>query len=104
MTKIHVSLATYGELYRELERAGRTLNDGKPLTIEKGEAIIPPVDFRLSGLRQNCLVAASNIFKNSEGNHNALEFINFCEALFNWSLKGDKPEVPKLNTWANQKG
>lgn len=106
MTKLTVSLATYGEIFKLLEREGRSVNDGKPLTLEKGDAIMPPVDFRLAGLRQNCLMAASNIFKNTEENYNATNFINFCDALFNWSLKGDKPEDtnPKPQGWGKPQG
>lgn len=90
MTKLTISIHAYGEIFKALEREGRSINDGKPLTLEKGDALVPPMDLRLVGMRQNVLMAASNIHKQSVGDFDAESFIKFCDKLFDWSLNGKK--------------
>lgn len=96
MTKIVVSNDTYSELSLTLKRLGRELNDGSPLTIEKSDAIFPPQDFRMVAVRQNCLMAASEVFKSSALD-TPEEFLNIANQIFDWCLSGkvDTTENPK---------
>lgn len=87
--KIEVSDQCYNELAVVLKRNGREINDGKPLEIQRGDAIMPPRDFRLVAIRQNCLIAAAEVYKNKEG---PIEFITIAQEIFNWVLNGEKDE------------
>lgn len=93
MTKLTVSEVCYNELSIVLKRLGREINDGTPLAIEKGDAIIPPHDFRFVAIRQNCLMSAAQAYqppRNASGDptHNPMQFLNFCDDIFNWCLNG----------------
>lgn len=86
--KILVSNPTYNEIKVLLAQQGKEINDGAPLTIEKGTAITPPTDFRFVAIRQNCLMAASEVFKSS-AKDTPEEFINIAQNIFNWCLNGE---------------
>ena len=111
MAKLIVSMATYGELYSQLEKQGQSLNNGQVLTIEKGTAVMPPVDFRLVAVRQNCLEAASTAYipevVKDYNKQDDVRFIQFCESIFQWCLNGvdrTNPEPvakPKSETKSN---
>lgn len=91
--KIEVSDQCYNELAVVLKRNGREINDGKPLEIQRGDAIMPPRDFRLVAIRQNCLIAAAEVYKNipyKEGERDV--FITTAQEIFNWVLNGEKDE------------
>ncbi len=102
MTKLTVSMAVYGELYSLMEKQGLSLNNGQPLTIEKGTAVMPPIDFRMAALRQNCLEAASVAYipptKNDFNVQDDAKFIEFCESIFQWCLNGVKEPEQKSET------
>lgn len=85
MTKLNVSEPTFNELSILLKRLGREINDGKPLEIQKGDAIMPPHDFRMVAIRQNCLIAAAEAWKNSDKKQT---FLECAENIFNWVLNG----------------
>jgi len=87
--KISVSEPTYNEISILLKRLGREINDGAPLTIEKGDAIMPPYDFRMVAVRQNCLIAAAEVYKARE---NEDGFLKVAEEIFNWVLNGAENE------------
>lgn len=84
--RLEVSEPTYNELLILLKRAGKEINDGSPLTIEKGTAIMPPHDFRMVAIRQNCLIAAAEVYKNMA---NETSFLNIADEIFEWCLKGN---------------
>lgn len=89
--KIVVSNECYSEISTVLKRIGREINDGAVISLEKGDAIVPPQDFRMVAIRQNCLGAATEIFKNTpyahgEGN----KFLEIAEGIFKWSLSGER--------------
>lgn len=88
MAKIQVSAGCYNELSQAIKRTGREINDGAPLTVEKGEAIFPPYDFRMVVVRQNCLMSAAEVFKNSALDTSE-EFLNIAQNIFNWCLNGE---------------
>lgn len=105
MTKLSVSNPTYNEIKVLLAQQGKEINDGSPLTIEKGTAIMPPHDFRMVAIRQNCLMAASEVLK-LETNTDTELFLNVSEQIFNWCLNGkelDKNLTPNTTeatkTW-----
>lgn len=88
--KILVSNPTYNEIKVLLAQQGKEINDGSPLTIEKGTALMPPHDFRLVAVRQNCLMAASEVFKINEG-----DFLQIAQDIFNWCLTGENVTTGK---------
>lgn len=81
--KIQVSNECFSEMSIALKRVGREINDGTVISLEKGDAIVPPQDFRLVAVRQNCLMAASEVFKINEG-----DFLKIAQDIFNWCLSG----------------
>lgn len=87
MTKLVVSDQTYNEISVNLKRLGREINDGKGLVLERGDAIIPPHDFRMVAIRQNCLMAAAEVFKNVNAG-NTDDFIEIAQDIFKWTLDG----------------
>ena len=83
--KLSVSQPTFNELMVLLKRQGKDLNDGMTtLTIEKGNAIMPPYDFRIIAVKQNCLIGAAEIYKNNP----ALDFLEIAQDIFKWCLSG----------------
>jgi hypothetical protein len=93
MAKIEVSNSTYNEISVLLKRQGREINDGMALSIEKGTAIVPPHDFRMVAVRQNCLMSAAQAYQPShdasgDAVHDSNKFLNFCDEIFNWCLNG----------------
>lgn len=99
--KLTVSNECYSELSIALKRIGREINDGTALSIEKGDAIFPPQDFRMVAIRQNCLGAAAEVLK-LETNTNTELFLNVAQAIFDWCLNG-KIEEPTTITLTEKK-
>lgn len=104
--KLLVSMGTFGELTTLMERNGRTLNDGKEITIESNDAVIPPIDFRLAALRQNCLAEVVKVYKTPIEKdfevNNVDDFIRFFDKVFQYVFKGEMstPAVEKSkSTW-----
>lgn len=92
--KLQVSNSCYNEISIALKRVGREINDGAIISLEKGDAIIPPQDFRMTAIRQNCLMAASAVFKDA-AKETAEEFLEIANKIFNWSLTGEGTEQLK---------
>lgn len=88
MAKIKVSAECFNEISQTLKSIGREINDGAIISLEKGDAIIPPYDFRMVVVRQNCLMGAAEVFKNA-ANEDVVEFINISQQIFNWVLNGE---------------
>lgn len=102
MAKLSVSLPTYNEIASLLEKEGIKINDGQPLTIEKGTALVPPVDFRLITIRRDCADITSKVWKYGESNET---YIQCCNSLYEFVLDGKvkppeelKAEPKKKNT------
>lgn len=100
-------MSTYGELFTLLKQQGIEINDGQALTIEKGTALVPPVDFRMVALRQNCLDAAARAyvapFNSKEFNvQDDARFIKFCEAIYQWAFTGKAPDILETTNYLNQ--
>ena len=88
MAKIKVSADCFNEISQTLKSMGREINDGAIISLEKGDAIIPPYDFRMVVVRQNCLMGAAEVFKNA-AKETPEEFINIANQIFNWCLNGE---------------
>lgn len=78
--KIIVSLPTFNEIASLIEKEGNgaKINDGKGgITLEKGTAIMPPIDFRLVQMRQNCadIAAKCNPSDLVEASNKLYEFV-----------------------------
>ena len=105
--KISVSEIVFNELSIALKRVGREINDGTSLSIEKGDAIMPPHDFRMVAIRQNCLIAAAQAYQPNRNASNdpiqdGAKFLNFCDEIFNWCLNGK--DIDKNPDKATTKG
>lgn len=59
--KLIVSVQTYNEISFLLEKEGLKINNGNALTLEKGVALVPPIDYRLVTIRRDCVIEASKI-------------------------------------------
>lgn len=101
MSKLTVSNPTYNEIKLLLSQQGKEINDGSPLAIEKGTAITPPQDFRMVAIRQNCLMAASEVFKNIALDDEAA-FLNIADNIFNWCLNGKELDKNLSTTVAKE--
>jgi hypothetical protein len=85
--KLEVSEQCYNEISVLLKRQGREINDGQAIQIEKGTAIMPPYDFRMVAVRQNCLMAATEVYKCDQ----SCDFLYIAQQIFDWALNGTKP-------------
>ena len=102
--KLSVSSETFNEIKTLLAQQGKEINDGAPLQIEKGTAISPPYDFRMVVVRQNCLMAAAEVFKNS-ANESIDEFLNISKGIYEWVLNGEnKAKEPFVEGVSNAVG
>jgi hypothetical protein len=86
--KIKVSASCFNEISQALKIIGREINDGAVISLEKGDAIIPPYDFRMVVVRQNCLMGAAEVFKNA-ASETPEEFIKISQQIFKWVLDGE---------------
>lgn len=97
--KITVSLPTFNEIASLIEKEGGKINDGKAVEISKGTAILPPVDFRLVQMRQNCADIAVK--------SNPANLVQVANELYEFVLNGkveenknkitvEKPQTAKL--------
>lgn len=107
MATLQLSMSSYGEIFTLLKRQGIEINDGQALTIEKGTALVPPVDFRMVALRQNCLDAAARAYVapvNSKDFNvqDDARFIKFCEAIYQWAFTGKAPDILETTNYLNQ--
>lgn len=85
--KLIVSVPTFNEIAGLLEKEGHKVN-GVSLTLEKGTALIPPIDYRLVTIRRDCVIEATKIFNIQEYNHD--DFINLTDQIYQYVLKGEK--------------
>ncbi len=59
--KLVVSVPTYNEIAGLLEKEGVKINSDRALTLEKGVALAPPIDYRRVTIRRDCVIEASKI-------------------------------------------
>lgn len=89
--KIVVSLPTFNEIASLIKKEDGEINDGKSITIEKGTAIMPPIDFRLVQMRQNCADIAVKL--------NPSDLVEAANKLYEFVLNGkvdSKPNTIKV--------
>jgi hypothetical protein len=98
-TKLVVSLATYGEIAMLLEAKGMKPSEGRPLIIEQGTVIAPPVDFRLATMRRDAIVEASKLTSNSL-KISTSEFINIANDIYSYILNSQIPKETKPDQWS----
>lgn len=55
---IEVSVPTFHEMAQKLESLGIKILEAKSFTVEKGSDIIPPIDWRYTQVRKDCLMEA----------------------------------------------
>ena len=91
--KITVSLPTFNEIAGLLEQQGIKINEGRSVMLEKGTALVPPVDMRLATIRRDCANIAGVVFKTND----IIGFLTFTDILYHYVLFGkyDQPEKPK---------
>lgn len=58
--KLTVSVQTYNEIASLLEKEGYKV-DARPITLEKGMDLVPPIDYRLVTIRRDCVIESSKI-------------------------------------------
>ena|ERR1700677_1407412 len=94
MNEIKVSIASYNEIASALEQQGRKLEYGKPITIEKDDRIINPIDYKLATIRRDCADICAKVY--NEGHmEKGINFIEFCNHLFNFVLTNKLPNEEK---------
>src|SRR5208282_3824282 len=93
MAKLTVSIATFNEIAGELEKQGIKANDGRAITLEKGTALQPPIDYRLVTIRRDCVIEAAKIF-----GHSDKTFIDLVDEIFRYVVYNEKPPEPDTKT------
>ena len=87
--KLSVSVPTFNEIASLLEKEGVKINGGITLTLEKGVALVPPVDYRLVTIRRDVLIESIKLINNINISE-VSDFIEFTNKLFNYVLIGKK--------------
>lgn len=94
--KLTVSVSTFNEIAGLLEKEGIKLTEGRALTLEKGTALIPPIDYRLVTIRRDCVIEAAKIYDEESG----YNFIELVDEIYQYVLKETKPKTEtKSNDW-----
>ena len=87
--KLIVSIPTFNEIASLLEKEGIKINSDRALTLEKGVALAPPVDYRLVTIRRDVLIESIKLVNNINIGE-VSDFIEFTNKLFNYVLIGKK--------------
>lgn len=82
--KLILSIPTFNEIAAAMEAQGAKVAEGNMLTIEKGTLFVPPIDWRLATVRQNCLAEASKTYINT-GNG----IIKTAKEMFEFVINGE---------------
>lgn len=85
--KLTVSIPTFNEIAGLLEKEGQKIN-GISLTLEKGTALVPPIDYRLVTIRRDCVIEATKIW--SDLNY-TIDFVEFADQIYQYVLNEKKP-------------
>lgn len=84
--KLTVSVQTFNEIAGLLEKEGQKIS-GQSLTLEKGTALVPPIDYRLVTIRRDCVIEAAKIWiENSD-----VTFIQLVDVIYQYVLHEKKP-------------
>jgi len=87
--KLVVSVPTFNEIASLLEKEGIKINSDLVLTLEKGVALVPPIDYRLTTIRRDVLIESIKLVNNINISE-VSDFIEFTDKLFNYVLIGKK--------------
>ena len=87
--KLSVSVSTFNEITSLLEKEGVKINSDCVLTLEKGVALVPPIDYRLVTIRRDVLIESIKLVNNINISE-VSDFIEFTDKLFNYVLIGKK--------------
>lgn len=93
--KLTVSVPTFNEIAGLLEKEGQKIN-GISLTLEKGTALVPPIDYRLVTIRRDCVIEAAKIYNNYNDVSDECEFIKLADAIYQYVLHEKKPPKPPV--------
>ena len=80
---------TFNEIASLLEKEGVKINSDRVLTLEKGVALVPPVDYRFVTIRRDVLIESIKLVNNINISE-VSDFIEFTNKLFNYVLNGKK--------------
>ncbi len=91
--KLTVSIPTFNEIAGLLEQHGVKITDGRSVTLEKGTALVPPIDYRMATIRKDCIAIGANLYKETVAVPTAEEFLTFADKLLKYVLFGkSEPE------------
>lgn len=93
--KLTVSVPTFNEIAGLLEKEGQKVN-GQSLTLEKGTALVQPIDYRLVTIRRDCVIEATKIYNNYNDVSDECEFIKLVDAIYQYVLNEKKPPSPPM--------
>lgn len=102
---VNVSLETFNEVANALEAAGVKINADAPISITKDIKIKGPVDYRQVQIRRDVMQEVVKVYEppmNEDASvtlADSSHFINFLDDVYNYILRGKKPETPKKTGW-----
>ena len=79
--KLIVSVPTFNEIASLLEKEGIKINSDCVLTLEKGIALVPPIDYRLVTIRRDCVIEATKVYRPGNGN-----FVELADEIYQYVL------------------
>ena len=89
--KIQVSHDAFAEIETAMEKAGVKINQNTTnLTIEKGNIVEPPVNFKMVTIRRDCADIAA---KSYNPELHGIDFIAYVENIFNFIMNETKRKI-----------
>lgn len=94
---VNVSMECFNELANALEAQGQKVNPENPITVTKDIKIKGPIDYRQVTIRKDVLIEVAKVYKTPVDNRemevsDSKHFINFLDNIYEYILKGTKPE------------
>lgn len=86
--RLKVSHQTFNEIAGLLEQQGLKLGTNtNELLLEKGDNLVPPIDYRLATIRRDCIVEAVKVYTADKARGNIQEI---AENILQYVLYGQK--------------
>jgi len=94
LPRLVLSIQSYNEIANIFDQMGVKVNDRQSgLMLDKGTILVPPVDIRQATIRRDVLIEAIKALPHFPNVSRTNDFVDFCETLYQWVYKGDKPQT-----------
>lgn len=96
--KIKVSHDTFNEIEAALQSAGREIDGNNDITIEKTDALVQPINFKLATVRRDCLCEAVKV-ATSGYSAEVMNITDLANEMYEFVIKGKQTTKPEKDGW-----